>query len=83
MWNLRDIKSCHACGLRNSCRQVVLGNGKNKSVFIIGEAPGETEDKEGVPFVGVSGQLLRYVVGDEYYITNIVKCRPPNNRVPT
>ena len=57
-------------------------------VFVIGEAPGANEDKRGVPFVGDSGKILRNELQknglrDKTYITNLVKCRPPNNRTPT
>jgi DNA polymerase len=57
-------------------------------VFVIGEAPGANEDKRGVPFVGDSGKILRNELhknglSDKTYITNLVKCRPPNNRTPT
>ena len=80
---LEDIKNCNLCVLRKTCRGVVLGSGKDKSVFIVGEAPGKTEDEVGKPFVGDSGKLVRAVVDDNYYITNVVKCRPPNNITPT
>ena len=57
-------------------------------VFLIGEAPGANEDKRGVPFVGESGKLIRGLLqknklSDKTYITNLVKCRPPNNATPT
>ncbi len=57
--------------------------------MLIGEAPGETEDQTGRPFVGKAGQLLTQILAavgidrSEVYITNVVKCRPPGNRVPT
>jgi DNA polymerase len=57
-------------------------------LMFIGEAPGRDEDLQGRPFVGRAGQLLRKIIGvmtfreDEVYITNMVKCRPPENRVP-
>lgn len=57
--------------------------------MFIGEGPGEQEDKQGKPFVGAAGQLLDLLLSalqfgeDEYYICNVVKCRPPSNRVPT
>jgi len=50
--------------------------------MFIGEAPGETEDKLGIPFVGKSGKLLRTAVGNDNYFMNAVKCRPPDNRKP-
>jgi DNA polymerase len=68
---------------------IVIGRGNiNAPIMFIGEGPGEQEDKQGVPFVGAAGQLLDTLLEalmfnpDEYYIANIVKCRPPNNRVP-
>jgi len=57
--------------------------------MFVGEAPGAVEDMTGIPFVGRSGKLLREVMDDagidpqDVYITNIVKCRPPDNRTPT
>lgn len=76
------IKDCHLCYLRDGCSQVVEGEGTNKNVFIIGEAPGKEEDENGLPFIGRSGKLVREVAGHKYYITNVVKCRPPNNAKP-
>jgi len=73
-------------------KEVVLFDNRKGSLgdcefFIIGEAPGETEDKQGFPFVGRSGKLLRRMLEENkinsYYVTNIVKCRPNNNRKPT
>jgi DNA polymerase len=67
----------------------VPGEGdKAAELMFIGEAPGRDEDAQGRPFVGRAGQLLRKIIAamkfreDEVYITNIVKCRPPENRVP-
>lgn len=84
------IKDCGACGLRANCTQVVVGSGPlDADIMIIGEAPGKFEDEMGIPFVGPAGQLLDrslMSVGidrSNIYITNIVKCRPPNNRKPT
>jgi DNA polymerase-1 len=61
---------------------------KNVKVMVIGEAPGANEDKRGTPFIGESGKILRNELHkngllDQTYITNLVKCRPPNNRTPT
>jgi uracil-DNA glycosylase family 4 len=75
------MEDCHKCRLRESCIHPAGGSGAGKIMFI-GEAPGETEDKLGFPFIGKSGKLLRTVVGDDNYFTNAVKCRPPNNRKP-
>jgi uracil-DNA glycosylase family 4 len=84
-------KNCQMCPLSKLGRKnVVFGRGNPYSkVIFIGEAPGESEDIKGKPFIGRSGQLLTKVfklVGineDDIFITNIVKCRPPNNRQPT
>jgi uracil-DNA glycosylase family 4 len=82
--------SCQDCELHKGVKNVCIwGTGpKNAKVMIIGEAPGANEDNAGKPFVGRSGQLLReelHRVGinpDEVYITNTVKCRPPDNKKP-
>ncbi|MFU8811521.1 MAG: uracil-DNA glycosylase [Balneolaceae bacterium] len=69
--------------------RLVFGSGNPQAdLMVIGEAPGEQEDREGVPFVGAAGQLLTKILAaikfdrDEVYITNILKHRPPNNRNP-
>lgn len=85
-----QMASCQSCDLFRCRTQVVFGSGKEykPKVMIIGEAPGEEEDKQGVPFVGKAGQkldsILKYVgiSREEIYITNSVLCRPPNNRNP-
>lgn len=82
--------SCQDCELHKGVKNVCIwGTGpKNAKVMIIGEAPGYNEDKEGKPFVGKSGQLLREelhragINPDDVYITNTVKCRPPDNKKP-
>ena len=80
---------CEACGLRRSCTQVVFGVGDpNAEVLFIGEAPGANEDQQGEPFVGRAGKLLDDMLAmiglhrKNIYITNSVKCRPPENRDP-
>jgi len=83
--------SCTKCGLSETRKNVVFEDGNpNANIMIIGEAPGQQEDESGTPFVGRSGQLLTKIlesVGlsrqDDVYICNTVKCRPPENRVPT
>ncbi len=82
-------KGCQLCELGNLRTNIVIGRGNTKSqVMFIGEGPGEQEDLKGEPFVGAAGQLLDVLLEalmfkpDDYYIANIVKCRPPNNRVP-
>lgn len=70
-------------------RQTVFGEGNpNAEVVFIGEAPGETEDETGRPFVGKAGQLLNNIIAatgfrrEDVFILNIIKCRPPRNRTP-
>lgn len=83
------VNRCTLCELAQSRTQTVFGVGNQKAdLFIIGEAPGADEDKQGEPFVGKAGQLLNAMLkaigfsrGD-VYIANILKCRPPNNRDP-
>lgn len=81
---------CKRCGLRDMCSQVVFGEGNaDACVMLVGEAPGAQEDMAGRPFVGTAGRLLDNlleVVGfsrETVYITNIAKCRPVGNRIPT
>ncbi|MBC7317900.1 uracil-DNA glycosylase [Candidatus Bipolaricaulota bacterium] len=89
--DLRErVLSCRRCPLSENRTQVVFGEGPAPTeLMFIGEAPGEVEDETGRPFVGPAGQLLTRIlesVGirrEEVYITNVVKCRPPGNRVPT
>lgn len=82
---------CTRCDLHQSRTQVVFASGNPQSgLMFIGEGPGQTEDETGVPFVGRAGQLLTKIIESvglnrdtDVYITNVVKCRPPGNRVPT
>ncbi len=81
--------NCQACGLRRTCTQVVFGVGDPQAeVLLIGEAPGANEDLQGEPFVGRAGKLLDDMLAmiglsrKNIYITNSVKCRPPENRDP-
>ena len=80
---------CKGCELYKTRTNLVFGDGNRQAqVMFIGEAPGESEDLQGLPFVGASGQLLdRYFDAVELprksvYIANILKCRPPKNRDP-
>ena len=84
-----DCVSCTACELSKTRTNCVFGVGnRSADIMFIGEAPGENEDKTGVPFVGRAGQLLdKYLYAvdiprDKVYIANILKCRPPKNRDP-
>ncbi len=83
------IHACTACELAQHCTQKVPGVGDRQArLLIVGEGPGHDEDIRGEPFVGRSGQLLDRMLAaigiarEAVYITNIVKCRPPNNRDP-
>lgn len=83
------VQACQRCGLCTGRRNPVSGTGPDRAdLMIIGEAPGMTEDALGKPFVGQSGRLLDRLLGEvglkrsDVFITNIVKCRPPNNRDP-
>ncbi len=85
----RCIRSCTLCPLHKQRTNAVPGEGdRTASLMFVGEGPGRDEDAQGRPFVGRAGQLLRKIIAamgyreDEVYITNIVKCRPPENRVP-
>lgn len=84
-----EVATCRKCALCESRTQTVFGSGMASSGWmIIGEAPGEREDRQGEPFVGRAGQLLTEMLRaiglqrDDVFITNILKCRPPNNRDP-
>jgi len=83
------IDGCVACELAQNCTRKVPGVGNRQAdLLIVGEGPGHDEDIRGEPFVGRSGQLLDRMLAaigftrGQVYITNIVKCRPPNNRDP-
>lgn len=84
-----EISSCKRCSLHKTRHNIVLGAGNPKAqLMFIGEAPGEDEDLQGLPFVGRAGQLLTKIIEamglkrSDVYIANILKCRPPNNRPP-
>lgn len=84
-----EVAACTNCDLCQTRTQTVFGTGnKNADWMVIGEAPGQSEDEQGKPFVGKAGQLLTEMLRaiglerDEVFITNILKCRPPNNRDP-
>ena len=88
----QKCESCHACALGATRNNIVFsdGNASTAKIVLIGEAPGETEDETGRPFVGKAGQLLTEFLteagisrDEDLYIINTVKCRPPENRVPT
>ena len=85
-----DCLACQRCPLHTTRHNVVFGQGvENAEVLFVGEGPGQSEDEQGLPFVGRSGQLLdKYLFAIDLdrasncYIANIVKCRPPKNRDP-
>ncbi len=82
---------CKACELCKTRTSVVFSDGNpNAKIILIGEAPGADEDATGTPFVGRAGQLLNTFLTEagfdrqkDFYICNTIKCRPPQNRVPT
>jgi uracil-DNA glycosylase len=84
-----QIMQCQACGLAATKTHYVPGEGAvHPEIVFVGEGPGETEDQFGRPFIGKAGQLLDRVIEKmgfdraAVFITNVVKCRPPNNREP-
>ena len=84
-----DVRGCPLCKLSRSRKNAVPGEGQlSAKIMFIGEAPGRSEDEKGRPFVGAAGRILDELLKkagierSEVFITNIVKCRPPNNRVP-
>jgi uracil-DNA glycosylase len=84
-----EAKACRACSLGATAINNVFSRGNPSSpIVVVGEAPGEEEDKAGLPFVGRSGKLLDLLLAavgfpkDEVYICNTLKCRPPQNRNP-
>lgn len=85
-----QVVACAACGLCQGRRHAVFGQGAQPTRWlVVGEAPGEQEDRQGQPFVGRSGQLLDAMLSAvgmsrerDVFITNVIKCRPPGNRNP-
>ena len=85
----KEVLGCQECDLARTRTNVVFGSGSPKAkLMFVGEAPGEEEDRQGLPFVGRAGQLLTKIIEamglkrEDVYIANILKCRPPNNRAP-
>lgn len=85
-----QVVACTACGLCAGRRHAVFGMGAQPARWmVVGEAPGEQEDRQGLPFVGRSGQLLDAMLASvgmsrerDVFIANVIKCRPPGNRNP-
>ena len=84
-----DLGDCRRCRLAQHRRHIVFGTGSpTANLVFVGEGPGLDEDRQAEPFVGPAGQLLTKIIGainlsrSQVYISNIVKCRPPNNRNP-
>jgi DNA polymerase len=86
---VEQILACQKCGLCRTRTQAVPGSGSiTAELMFVGEGPGKNEDEQGIPFCGASGKLLAELLAsiglnrDQVFITNIVKCRPPDNRDP-
>jgi len=84
-----EIRTCKLCGLAKTRLNAVPGEGNpHASLMFVGEGPGENEDRQGRPFLGAAGNFLNELLGqagiarEDVFITNIVKCRPPENRDP-
>ena len=84
-----NVRGCPLCKLARTRKNAVPGEGQiSAKIMFIGEAPGRSEDEKGKPFVGAAGRILNDLLKkagierSQVFITNIVKCRPPNNRVP-
>ena len=84
-----EVRACTGCRLAEGRTNAVPGEGSpDTEVVFVGEGPGQNEDRQGRPFVGAAGTLLEELLGtigwarDDVFITNVVKCRPPNNRDP-
>ena len=85
-----ECSTCVKCSLSTTRKNVVFGRGNpNSKLFVVGEGPGQQEDELGLAFVGRAGKMLDSVflsvgidTNEDCYISNIVKCRPPNNRKP-
>lgn len=85
----KGMSACKKCALRENCSRVVFGSGNSAAeIMFVGEAPGKKEDELGIPFVGSTGRILDKmfegikIKREDVYLTNICKCRPPENRDP-
>ena len=87
----KECENCYKCELGKTRKNIVFSDGSaNAKILLIGEAPGADEDATGLPFVGRAGKYLTSLIEQvglsrekDFYICNTVKCRPPENRVPT
>jgi DNA polymerase len=84
-----EVRGCPLCRLSRTRKNAVPGEGQlSAKIMFVGEAPGKSEDEKGRPFVGAAGRILDDLLKkagidrSQVFITNVVKCRPPNNRVP-
>lgn len=84
-----EVVECERCSLVETRKMPVVGEGSHEAdIVFVGEAPGANEDETGHPFCGRSGKILTELIEsvglsrDDVYITNVLKCRPPNNRDP-
>lgn len=87
---VEQCNTCEACPLAKTRKNVVIYRGSTVApIMFVGEGPGATEDEQGLPFVGQAGRLLQLLLdaqgfsAKDFHIANVVKCRPPENRVPT
>lgn len=87
----KEVLACHLCTLAKSRKNILFGDGNPKAdIMFVGDNPGVSEDEMGTLFAGRSGEMLVNIIEkvlllpkEEVYITTILKCRPPENRVPT
>jgi DNA polymerase len=84
-----DLGDCRRCKLWRGRRRIVFGAGPSRAALVlVGEGPGQEEDRQGLPFVGAAGELLTRIIAamglkrEAVYICNVIKCRPPDNRNP-
>ena len=87
---VEQCNTCEACPLAKTRKNVAIYRGSAVApIMFVGEGPGATEDEQGLPFVGQAGRLLQLLLdaqgfsAKDFHIANVVKCRPPENRVPT
>jgi len=86
----KEVEKCRKCSLWKTRKKIVFGEGPvSAKIMFLGEAPGKEEDKTGIPFCGRAGKLLDNLLKEnkidrkKVYITSVIKCRPPKNRIPS